>query len=1050
MNTQPKQKILSLSLILMMIVTLCPIPARAASEYTYNMTDSGTVTITGYTGNATHLDIPEEMDGAPVTAIADEAFQYNLKIQEVQLPETITDIGEAAFNDCSQLRTINWPQSLKTIGKDAFFSCTRLESVNLPEGVKTLGDGAFYRCYALKTITIPGTLEEFGDYTFGYCTALEEATVEEGIQEIPQQTFFYDSSLKKITLAQSVQKIGMRAFEFCSSLEDGGIILPEKLDSIGYRAFNGTMLQNMTINAVHIEKQAFWGIRLTTVTLGKDVTEIGSDAFNNAAFSVDSENTCYKSDENGALFTKDGTVLLYYPSTTGESGAVYQVPDGVTQIGDKVFQYNYGINEIILPDTVTSIGNNAFQGCSVQKINLPDTITEIGEEAFANCPNLTEVTIPSGITELKKGTFGECQLLSSVTLDENLEKIGDNVFANCSQLTEITIPDSVYELNGSSFYRELISPNTSEETLQSMQPALEEMEDDYRTDESSEDAAVQTTSIDLTANGALTVHIGEENANLLLGEDGNIYSKDGSTLIAHINQFDETSLVIPDTVTTIGDSAVVSYGIKEITIPDSVTNIGESAVGTWVYMMSDGRGKVNKFRIYGSEGSAAQTYAKNNEMAFYTGTPVQNATEVTLSGGETFQYQIENLPADMVTYASSNNSVASVDQNGLITAKANGSADIYAVNASETLPIKVTVQGGADPVDPYADYQEFGSQQDYETWENSYYEYNKELLELQNAGSTEGGIKHLTIQDNSNINDYSSNNYVAIKANLVGGDYIEESNERFGEGGYEQFKTVTKNLHEEIQRYKLNENLKVYSGTSDISFITGGGSSLQEMVDSIGKTVTNPNVISTSLSHQVASVHGKFTLEIYAPKDLTNGVYLNSISEFKTEYELLLNYGLTYKVLDAGVRTVQISSFPDSNESTDTKTENYIKLLVSPQPDEPTKPDDPTTPDEPTKPEDPTTPDTPTQPEDPATPDTPSTPDTPATPNGSNTADSSGKKQNSATDTQNNKKAKTSKTGDSANMQTQIVLLVIAGGAIIGVIAVGCYRRKNRKHDQEK
>lgn len=1009
-----KHRLCSCTLVLMLLITLCPIPAKAASEYTYLETEDGTIVITGYTGDAAKLDIPETMDGKTVTGIADGAFAYDLSIREVELPDTVTEIGEGAFNDCSQLKTINFPESLTAIEKDAFFSCTRLEEAELPDGLEVLGDGAFYRCSALEEITVPGEVDVFGDYVFGACENLQSAVVEEGVEEIPQQTFYSDSNLSSIELPSTVKEIGMRAFDQCTALT--ALELPDGLESIGYRAFYSTSVESFTVNAVQIGKEAFYGTAATEIILGPDVAEIEDGALDNLKIQIDPENENFMVTEDGVLYTKDQRELVSVPKQFDNGGQPYQVPDGVEIIRNRAFQYCYGVTEVVLPDTVTTIGDDAFENSSLTKINLPDSITEIGEKAFSCIESLEAIEIPSSVKELKAASFSRNDGLSKVILHEGLEKIDDTVFAYCKNLEELEIPASVTELNGSAFYQYYPVEDESYETLLPTEDG--EMEDRHE----KEDGEEEPPKVE-AKQSELKVRIDEENPQFKTGDDGNIYSLDGSALVAYINHPGETAIEIPDTVSTLRSKSVLSMFAGKITVPTSVTTIEENALGYFV----DYYCKIvnmSETHIYSQEDTAAEEYAKENGIAFYTGTPSPNATEITLQSGETFQYQIENAPEEVLTYASSDNLIASVDQSGCITAKANGTAEIFALNGNnETQSVRVTVQGGEDPVDPYADYQEFTSTETYENWESDYYDYNKEILALENPDSE--GQNELTKEDNSNIVDYSSNNYPAIKAQLIGGKYIQDAEEQFGKGGYEQFKTVARNLHEEAGRYDLNQNLKAYSGTSDISFITGGGSTLEELLDSVGKTVTDPCVISTSLAHSVAATHGKYMMEIYLPKDQTNGVYIKSISAYPSEYEFLLNYGLSFKVVDAGIRTVKVSSYPEPNEeySYDV-TERYIKMVVTSEPDDP---DDPVDPDDPDKP----------NPDDPVKPD----PENPDKPDPSNNKKSDSADKKNTTDSSKTRK-KASKTGDDFEVQRGIVLVLLAGAAIVLVYVV---RRQKRK-----
>lgn len=1005
MKTQLKrQRLLSLSLITALLISFCPVSAKADSKYTYTTTESGTLAITGYTGDDAYLVIPDEIDGTKVTEIADHAFEYNTTIRKLTIPDGVTEIGEAAFNDCTNLSEANLPDSLTSIGKDAFFSCTRLDLIALPSELESLGDGAFYHCYSLKAINVPGSVTDFGDYVFGACTALASAWLEEGITEVPQQTFFDCSKLTDVSLPQSVEVIGMRAFEQCTALT--AITLPDHLERIEKRAFDQDPILSLEVNAEVIECRAFSGASFESLALGSDVREIQTHAFPTtlSVCQVNPENASYATDDKGVVYSKDGKELVFCPPSSSffSQESDYQVPEGVEKIDAYAFNNCYMLEYVSLPDTLVSIGEHAFDYTAISDLQLPESLNELGDYAFSSNSSLENIIIPSGITELPVGVFSNCGLLSSVTFHGDVTKISDFAFKNCANLNEFYLPASLNEVSGSAFIGCGVQEELTADSLTEQDPVLSEETDDRLepSDEEKEllDRKVESYNTALKeANGTsgFTLTVDEQNPSYSIGEDGSLYNKTGDTLVFYVFQNKETSYSVPDSVSTIKEYAIYPSYLKEVHIPDSVTTFEENAIQ-------------DPITIYGNEGSNAQDYAKSNNFAYFTGTVETNAEELSLLCGDTFQLEISGIPDDCLVYTSSDNRIVSVDQSGLITAKANGSVDIYAVNATYKIRIPVTASGGSDPEDPYASYKVFSSSQELNDWENSYVKYNQNVP--------------MTDIDNININDYSSNNYIAIKAHLIGGSYIDQCNSVFEPGGYEQFSTVTKNLNHELSRFKLNTDLKVYSGTSDISFITGGGSTLEEMVASIGKTVTDPCVISTSMAQQVAASHGTYMLEIYAPHDLTNGAYINPFSMYPSEYELLLNYNLTYQVIDAGIRNVEVSSFPDADWSSSIE-EYYIKLLVNPQPVDPDDPDQPDDPDEPVTPD-------PDEPATPGTPDQPSKPDV-------NPSDNTSKK--TATGKKN-----AAKTGDPLDLSSTFALFVGSGGLLL-IVCGNIYRRKGQR-----
>ena len=128
------------------------------------------------------------------------------------------------------------------------------------------------------------------------------------------------------------------------------------------------------------------------------------------------------------------------------------VPDGVESIGDSAFSNCSALKDVYLPDGISTIGSYAFSDCrSLRTIDLPETLTDLGERAFSNA-GLYSITLPKGITEIKEGTFNQCSRLSSVNLSSETKEIGGDAFFNCSSLRFLELPEGITTIKGGAFY----------------------------------------------------------------------------------------------------------------------------------------------------------------------------------------------------------------------------------------------------------------------------------------------------------------------------------------------------------------------------------------------------------------------------------------------------------------------------------------------------------------------------------------------------------------------------------------------------------------------
>ena len=393
-----------------------------------------------------------------------------------------------------------------------------------------------------ETVTYDGTtysVTSIGEQAFYRCSFLTSITIPNSVTSIGRDAFIDCSSLTSVTIPNSVTSIGRTAFQNCSSLTS--ITIPNSVTSIGDWAF-------------------FYCSSLTSVTIPNSVTSIGYMAFSSCStltsIVVESGNTTYDSRDNcnAIIETATNTLIAGCQNTI--------IPNSVTSIGENAFYGCYALTSVTIGNSVTSIGYDAFRYCSsltsivvesgnttydsrdncnaiietatntliagCQNTIIPNSVTSIGSSAFSGRSSLTSITIPESVTSIEDAAFEECSSLTSVTIGNSVTSIGSSAFSWCSSLTSITIPSSVTSIEYNAF-----------------------------------SCCSGLTSIVVELGN--TTYDSREKCNAIIETATN-------TLIKGCQ-----NTIIPESVTSIGDHAFSLCSFTSITIPNGVTSIGTYA-----------------------------------------------------------------------------------------------------------------------------------------------------------------------------------------------------------------------------------------------------------------------------------------------------------------------------------------------------------------------------------------------------------------------------------------------------------------------------------------
>jgi hypothetical protein len=344
------------------------------------------------------------------------------------IPSSVTTLGNYAFYWLTQLPTINIPASVSDIEELALVGLRGLIQFNVDPNnpIYCSQDGVLYS--KLGTTTSQKLLR------YPWKKSGSSFQIPGEVTEIAPMAFA-GSDLETISIPQGVLSIGVHAFSECTKLTS--LNIPASVQSVGLSMGgpNGNYIPALT------------------------------------SVDVDEANPYYSS-QDGVLFNKNKSSLIFYPMNKG--GSSYAIPNAVNHIGECAFAYGRKLTNISIPPSVTSIGSEAFalsglmnisipdnvtnietgafEGCwSLETVTLPSNITTIKENAFAGCNSLKTIVIPSNVTAIENGAFQSCGSLSAIQLPNGLQSIGEYAFLNCGSLQAIKIPASVITIGDCAF-----------------------------------------------------------------------------------------------------------------------------------------------------------------------------------------------------------------------------------------------------------------------------------------------------------------------------------------------------------------------------------------------------------------------------------------------------------------------------------------------------------------------------------------------------------------------------------------------------------------------
>lgn len=531
--------------------------------------------------------------------IYSQAFYGCDYLRYIDIPNNVISIGSSAFNGCISLTRVDFGNNLKSIGEDAFIYCRKIGYLNLPDSLETIGYGAFQYCTSISHVILGTGLKSIGWAAFNGCNKLAEV--------------INKSSLPILIGSKSNGDVALNARQVITSMDDSklntdtqGFVTYSDAGKKSLVGYTNSVL-NVTIpnDVTDISDCAFvsgWGKSIISVDIPSSVTSIGNNAFDNCSrletitiphtiesIGEDAFSDCtalrYNEYNNGYYLGDDENPYVAFIKPTTYYESAFEINPNCKFIMNEAFKDCSSIVSIAIPDSVVSVGHDAFNGCtSLTSISL-NNAHYIGEKAFYNCSSLESISISDSIDSIGHRAFEGC---SSLSYNEfgNGKYLGNDVNQYLALVVVKDLTSSSFEINENCKLM-CTSALVNYHALTSLYiPA---------------NVLYGAENATFNAKNLVSITVDPDNANYS-SEDGLLYNKDQSKLFYCPDAYNGT-LVIPNTVssfkklpfsecksltniqfeagtsiTMLEDYAFAQCkSIETVTLPNSITLIGEYA-----------------------------------------------------------------------------------------------------------------------------------------------------------------------------------------------------------------------------------------------------------------------------------------------------------------------------------------------------------------------------------------------------------------------------------------------------------------------------------------
>lgn len=413
------------------------------------------------------IDIPNEIEGYPVTELADWLFSYFKEISGVRIPANVSDIDKNVFFDCNGLNKIEVDELNRYFSSDngVLFNKAKTKLIQypigktdveyiVPEGVTSIGDYSFLSCANLNNIKMPKGLKTIGEGAFKECTDLDNVEIPKGTTYIGAHAFHGCGGLIRTVIPETVTNIDIDAFNGCENLTIYGI---ENSYAEGYANENSidfSVLEEFIVeNGILTEYNGSGGDIVIPGDMG--ITSIGKYVFcNNQSITSVEIPDGIELIGDGAFMECTNLKSVSFPTNYfriapyafgGAGFRTLKYPKNCSGI-NWAFYGCENLKEVIIEEGVTSLSTGLFDGCSSLKtVTLPSTCTFI-LPAFKNCGNLTEIILSDGIPKVLNGIFYKCSAIKKIYIPDSATEIESGAFTDCESLEAIVVPNSVTQI----------------------------------------------------------------------------------------------------------------------------------------------------------------------------------------------------------------------------------------------------------------------------------------------------------------------------------------------------------------------------------------------------------------------------------------------------------------------------------------------------------------------------------------------------------------------------------------------------------------------------